>query len=158
MGACAGLLAVAFGPAYTYVVLRIVYGRRWSETDAPQALGVYCAYILLLAVNGILEAFVHAVARSRQVAPPLPVCGLPAELFVPSFSSQGTSCFLSIPSHPHLHTAISSRDGCRVTTDIWPSLDGNDVNGDIKSWITSDAQMKLPVVAGLLACALMEYL
>ena len=66
------MLAVAFGPAYTYVVLRTAYGQRWSETDAPQALGVYCAYILLLAVNGILEAFVHAVARSRQASSSLP--------------------------------------------------------------------------------------
>jgi oligosaccharide translocation protein RFT1 len=71
LGTCAGLLAVAFGPAYTYVVLRTAYGQRWSETDAPQALGVYCAYILLLAVNGILEAFVHAVARSRCARPTL---------------------------------------------------------------------------------------
>jgi hypothetical protein len=52
-------------------VLRTAYGQRWSETDAPQALGVYCAYILLLAVNGILEAFVHAVARSRCARPTL---------------------------------------------------------------------------------------
>ena len=61
----AGLLAVAFGPAYTYMLLRLVYGQRWSETEAPKALAVYCLYILLLAVNGILEAFVHAVANSR---------------------------------------------------------------------------------------------
>ena len=61
----AGLLAVALGPAYTYMLLRLVYGPRWSETEAPRALAVYCLYILLLAVNGILEAFVHAVANSR---------------------------------------------------------------------------------------------
>ena len=61
----AGLLAVAFGPAYTYMLLRVVYGQQWSETEAPRALAVYCLYILLLAVNGILEAFVHAVADSR---------------------------------------------------------------------------------------------
>ena len=62
---CAGLLAAAFGPAYTYMLLRLVYGQRWSETEAPQALAAYCLYILLLAVNGIFEAFVHAVADSR---------------------------------------------------------------------------------------------
>ena len=56
---------MAFGPAYTYMLLRLVYGQRWSETEAPRALAVYCLYILLLAVNGILEAFVHAVANSR---------------------------------------------------------------------------------------------
>ena len=62
---CAGLLAAAFGPAYTYMLLRLVYGQRWSETEAPRALAAYCLYILLLAVNGIFEAFVHAVAESR---------------------------------------------------------------------------------------------
>ncbi len=56
---------MAFGPTYTYMLLRLVYGQRWSETEAPRALAVYCLYILLLAVNGILEAFVHAVANSR---------------------------------------------------------------------------------------------
>lgn len=61
----AGLLAVSFGPAYTYMLLRLMYGLRWSETEAPRALATYCLYILLLAVNGILEAFVHAVAESR---------------------------------------------------------------------------------------------
>ena len=63
--ALAGLMAVAFGPPYTYMLLRLVYGQRWSETEAPRALAVYCLYILLMAVNGILEAFVHAVANSR---------------------------------------------------------------------------------------------
>jgi oligosaccharide translocation protein RFT1 len=49
-----------------------VYSQRWSETDAPRALGAYCFYILLLAVNGILEAFVHAVAKSRCAPSALP--------------------------------------------------------------------------------------
>ena len=56
---------MSFGPAYTYLLLRLLYGLRWSETEAPRALATYCVYILLLAVNGILEAFVHAVAESR---------------------------------------------------------------------------------------------
>ena len=47
------------------MLLRLVYGQRWSETDAPRALAVYCLYILLLALNGILEAFEHAVADSK---------------------------------------------------------------------------------------------
>ena len=57
---------MAFGPAYSYLLLRIVYGQRWSETEAPVALAAYCPYILLLAVNGTLEAFVHAVASARH--------------------------------------------------------------------------------------------
>ncbi|PNH05931.1 Protein RFT1 [Tetrabaena socialis] len=60
-----GLLAAAFGPPYSYTVLRLVYGVRWSETEAPAVLAAYCGYVLLLALNGIGEAFVHAVLDSR---------------------------------------------------------------------------------------------
>lgn len=47
-----GLLVAAFGPAYSYTLLRLMYGPRWSDTDAPQVLGYYCGYVLVLAVNG----------------------------------------------------------------------------------------------------------
>jgi oligosaccharide translocation protein RFT1 len=47
-----GLLAVSFGPFYSYTLLRIVYSQRWSETEAPFVLGCYTACLLLLAVNG----------------------------------------------------------------------------------------------------------
>lgn len=47
-----GLVAVSFGPWYSYTLLRLVYSERWSETEAPFVLGCYTAYILLLAVNG----------------------------------------------------------------------------------------------------------
>ncbi|GIL64160.1 hypothetical protein Vafri_18121 [Volvox africanus] len=60
-----GLLAAAFGPSYSYVLLRVVYGTRWSETEAPAVLAAYSAYVLLLALNGIGEAFVHAVLDAR---------------------------------------------------------------------------------------------
>mgnify|MGYP006290703823 CR=1 FL=1 len=59
-----GLLAVAFGPAYSYTALRLVYGLKWSETEAPRVLAVYCAYILLLALNGeqgLLDASYRAL-------------------------------------------------------------------------------------------------
>ena len=64
----AGLFAVAFGSAYCQLLLRLAYGERWAATGAPAALAAYCPYILLLAVNGILEAFVHAVATPRELA------------------------------------------------------------------------------------------
>lgn len=60
-----GLLAVSFGPSYSYAALRLVYGVRWSETEAPAVLSAYCGYVLLLALNGISEAFVHAVLDHR---------------------------------------------------------------------------------------------
>ena len=61
-------MAAAFGPAYAYLALRLAYGQRWSETGAPAALALYSTYICLLAVNGILEAFQHAVASPAQLA------------------------------------------------------------------------------------------
>ncbi len=63
---CAGLLAAAFGPSYTYVLLRLVYGQKWSSTEAPAALAYYCGYITLLALNGCTEAYVNAVADTRS--------------------------------------------------------------------------------------------
>ncbi|KAK9820818.1 hypothetical protein WJX74_008655 [Apatococcus lobatus] len=64
----AGLTAVCFGPPYTYLLLRILYGRRWADgTEAAGALAAYCVYILFLAANGILEAYLHAVSDGRQI-------------------------------------------------------------------------------------------
>jgi hypothetical protein len=48
----AGLLAVTFGPPYSFTLLRVVYSQRWADTEAPFVLGCYTAYLLLLAVNG----------------------------------------------------------------------------------------------------------
>ena len=53
----AGLLAVTFGPPYSFTLLRGVYSQRWADTEAPFVLGCYTAYLLLLAVNGEPRAF-----------------------------------------------------------------------------------------------------
>ena len=63
-----GLLAAAFGPAYAHLALLLLYGPRWAGTEAPLALALYSQYLALLAINGILEAFVHSVADARQLA------------------------------------------------------------------------------------------
>lgn len=64
-----GLLAAAFGPSYSYVLLRLVYGTRWSETEAPAVLAAYSVYVLLLALNGgcVVQVLIHrpAVPRTR---------------------------------------------------------------------------------------------
>lgn len=62
-----GLLATAFGPSNAYIVLHVLYGPKYSTTEAPAALALYSPYILLLAVNGILESFVHAVALGSEL-------------------------------------------------------------------------------------------
>ncbi|KAL8993965.1 MAG: hypothetical protein Q9169_005955 [Polycauliona sp. 2 TL-2023] len=60
-------MAVAIGPAFSSLLLHLVAGSRWSDSEAPSVLAAYCYYIPLLAVNGILEAFVSAAATPKEL-------------------------------------------------------------------------------------------
>ncbi|XP_057952249.1 uncharacterized protein LOC131146589 [Malania oleifera] len=62
-----GLIALAFGPSYSYSLMRILYGQRWSDGEAATALQYYCFYVVVLAMNGTSEAFLHAVATENQL-------------------------------------------------------------------------------------------
>ncbi|URD81102.1 Rft protein [Musa troglodytarum] len=62
-----GLVVLAFGPSYSYTLIRLLYGRKWSDGEAPAALRYYCLYVITLAMNGTSEAFLHAVANERQL-------------------------------------------------------------------------------------------
>lgn len=61
------LVAFAAGPSAAPVLLSLVAGSRWSDTGAGEVLGCYCYYIPLLALNGVSEAFVAAVADNTQL-------------------------------------------------------------------------------------------
>ncbi len=61
------LLAVSLGPTVAPLFLGFIAGPRWKATAAPAVLSAYCYYIPLLALNGILEAFVSAVATPAQL-------------------------------------------------------------------------------------------
>lgn len=61
------LVATALGPTLAPLLLQIVAGSRWTNTAAPAVLAAYCYYIPLLALNGILEAFVSAAATPAQL-------------------------------------------------------------------------------------------
>jgi oligosaccharide translocation protein RFT1 len=61
------VLIVAFGPYAAPLLLRIVAGARWSDTEAGNVLATYCFYIPFLAFNGVAEAFVAAVATNSQL-------------------------------------------------------------------------------------------
>lgn len=61
------LFATSLGPPLAPTLLRFVAGSRWSHTEAPHVLATYCYYIPLLAINGILEAFVSVVATDAQI-------------------------------------------------------------------------------------------
>ncbi|XP_021716459.1 protein RFT1 homolog isoform X1 [Chenopodium quinoa] len=62
-----GLIFMAFGPSYSYSLLRLLYGQKWSDGEASTALRYYCLYIIVLAMNGTSEAFLHAVADENQL-------------------------------------------------------------------------------------------
>jgi oligosaccharide translocation protein RFT1 len=62
-----GSVFVFFGPAYTRTLLLTLYGDKWTSTEAPTVLSVYCIYVLFMAVNGVTEAFVHAASNREQL-------------------------------------------------------------------------------------------
>lgn len=61
------VVIVTLGPTSGPLALRTIAGARWANTEAPAVLAVYCYYIPLLAINGILEAFVSATASPAQL-------------------------------------------------------------------------------------------
>lgn len=52
-----GLVVLAFGPSYSYALIRILYGQKWSDGEAPLALRYYCFYVISLAMNGLFYSF-----------------------------------------------------------------------------------------------------
>lgn len=58
---------VCFGPAYSHFAIDFLYTSKYSETEAPRVLAWYCVYILLVAVNGTTEGFVHSVAAESEL-------------------------------------------------------------------------------------------
>ena len=62
-----GLLFVSFGPNYSFVLFDVVYGKKWSSTEAPAVLAWYCLYILCIAANGVLEAFLFAAISRTEL-------------------------------------------------------------------------------------------
>ena len=59
------LFITAVGPTLAPLLLRTIAGPVWSF--AGTVLSIYCYYIPLLALNGILEAFVAAVAKPVEL-------------------------------------------------------------------------------------------
>jgi hypothetical protein len=61
------LFAVTLGPTLAPLLLSVVAGRKWSATNASNVLATYCYYIPFLAINGVTEGFVAAVATNKQL-------------------------------------------------------------------------------------------
>ncbi|KAF2145104.1 uncharacterized protein K452DRAFT_265730 [Aplosporella prunicola CBS 121167] len=62
------LAACAVGPTLAPLLLRLVAGARWADTEAGDTLATYCFYVPLLALNGVTEAFVASVAGNAELA------------------------------------------------------------------------------------------
>lgn len=61
------IFAVTLGPSLAPLLLSVVAGKKWSSTSAPTVLQTYCYYIPFLALNGVTEAFVAAVASTSDL-------------------------------------------------------------------------------------------
>ncbi|KAF1919347.1 Rft protein-domain-containing protein [Ampelomyces quisqualis] len=61
------LFAVILGPRLAPLLLQVVAGQKWSATSAADVLSTYCYYIPFLAINGVTEAFVAAVATNKEL-------------------------------------------------------------------------------------------
>lgn len=61
------LFAITLGPTLAPLLLGIVAGKKWLATSAASVLSTYCYYIPFLAINGVTEAFVAAVATSKEL-------------------------------------------------------------------------------------------
>jgi oligosaccharide translocation protein RFT1 len=62
-----GCCFVFFGPSYSFTLFYILYGKIWAEqTEAPRVLSFYCLYVMMMALNGTTEGFVHAASTPKQ--------------------------------------------------------------------------------------------
>ena len=49
------------------MLVTLVYGNLWSETDVGSGLSLYCIYLALLALNGVIEAIAMAMSGDRDL-------------------------------------------------------------------------------------------
>lgn len=62
-----GLLFTCFGANYAHTLVLLLYGVEKARLGVSEALALYCFYIHFLGINGICEAFVHAVGDASQL-------------------------------------------------------------------------------------------
>lgn len=61
------LILLVFGTAYLPIVLPVVLPRQYLSTSAPHVLSAWVWYIPVLALNGVLEAFISSVSTPRDL-------------------------------------------------------------------------------------------
>lgn len=60
--AAVGVFFPVVGCAYSELAVGVLFAPQWRIAETVQTLSLYCAYIFVLGVNGVTEAFVQAVA------------------------------------------------------------------------------------------------
>ncbi|KAJ6500598.1 Rft protein-domain-containing protein [Mycena sanguinolenta] len=61
------LILLVFGTAYLPIVLPVLLPRQYLSTSAPQILHAWVWYIPVLALNGVLEAFISSVSTPHDL-------------------------------------------------------------------------------------------
>ena len=61
------LVAWSIAPSLAPLFLQLIAGQKWTDSGAGNVLATYCYYIPLLALNGVSEAFVAAVATETDL-------------------------------------------------------------------------------------------
>ena len=61
-----GFLFACVAVNYSNIVLRLLAGSKWANSDASNALAAFCCYTSFLALNGMTEAFVYGLASSSS--------------------------------------------------------------------------------------------
>ena len=89
-----GWFILCFGPPLTSSLFTLVLGKQWISLGAHLVSSVYCYYLFLISVNGVLEAFMYAKAspktlrRLNLIFPAISLSGLTACIFFKHMVSQ----------------------------------------------------------------------
>lgn len=62
-----GLFFLTFGFHYTSIVIYLLYGERYMQTDIPDLLSWYCIYLFFLAPNGVTDIYAFSLRNLKQV-------------------------------------------------------------------------------------------
>lgn len=57
-----GVFFLIFGPLYSRVVVQLLFSKGYQSEESVRTLAAVCVNVFFLALNGVLEAFVHAAA------------------------------------------------------------------------------------------------
>nr|CAG4644725.1 EOG090X04LH [Leptodora kindtii] len=63
----AGAIVLIFGFSYSHLLLRIYGGTCLTDGPGPNLMRAHFAYVLLLGINGVTEAYVRAAMSSQQL-------------------------------------------------------------------------------------------